>query len=85
VSSFGAAAAPRGVARPGSGAAAPSYDTTVWRAATMSRRSPFTVAAKISEKLRKGWIVSLSTSSGTRARMASVACCNHSPASGPSA
>jgi hypothetical protein len=29
--------------------------------------------------------VSLSTSSGTRARMASVACCNHSPASGPSA
>jgi hypothetical protein len=26
-----------------------------------------------------------STSSGTRARIASVACCNHSPASGPSA
>ena len=37
------------------------------------------------EKLGKGWIVSLSTSTGTWARMASVACCSHSPDSGPSA
>ena len=42
-------------------------------------------ATKISEKVGNGWIVSLSTSSGTCARIASVACCSHSPASGPSA
>ena len=38
-----------------------------------------------SEKVGNGWIVSRMTSSGTRARIASVACCSHSPASGPSA
>jgi hypothetical protein len=32
-----------------------------------------------------GWMVSRITSSGTRARIARVACCSHSPASGPSA
>ena len=36
-----------------------------------------------SEKLGNGWIVSRSTSIGTSALIASVACCSHSPASGP--
>ena len=54
-------------------------------AAAISCRSAFSAAAWISEKLGNGWIVSRSTSSGTRARIASVACCSHSPASGPSA
>ena len=38
-----------------------------------------------SENVGNGWIVSRMTSSGTRARIASVACCSHSPASGPTA
>src|SRR5581483_6825604 len=42
-------------------------------------------ATKISEKVGNGWITSRSTSSGTRALTASVTCCIHSPASGPSA
>jgi hypothetical protein len=42
-------------------------------------------STKISENVGNGWIVSRSTSSGTPARTASVACCSHSPASGPSA
>jgi hypothetical protein len=37
-----------------------------------------------SENVGNGWIVSFSTTSGTRARIATVACCIHSPASGPS-
>ena len=40
---------------------------------------------KISENVGNGWIVSRSTSSGIRARTARVACCSHSPASGPRA
>ena len=54
-------------------------------AARISWRTALTAAAKISEKLGKGWIVSRRMSIGTRARMASVACWSHSPASGPSA
>ena len=54
-------------------------------AKAQARWSAFTAAAWISEKLGNGWIVSRSTSIGTRARIASVACCSHSPASGPSA
>jgi hypothetical protein len=48
-------------------------------------RSACSASTKISEKVGNGWIVSRSTSSGTPARTASVACCSHSPASGPSA
>ena len=57
--------------------------TAMLPAVAISRRSAFSAAALISEKLGNGWIVSRSTSSGTRARIASVACCSHSPASGP--
>ena len=48
-------------------------------------RSSPTVSRKASEKAGKGWITSFRTSSGTRARIATVACPSHSPASGPSA
>jgi hypothetical protein len=41
--------------------------------------------SKMVEKLGNGWMTSLNTSNGTRARMASVACWSHSPASGPRA
>jgi signal transduction histidine kinase len=50
---------------------------SLWRA--------WSVHKMISEKAGKGWIVSSRTSSGTRARMASVTCWSHSPASGPTA
>jgi hypothetical protein len=40
-------------------------------------RSALKAESKIDEKVGNGWMVSLSTSSGTRARMASVACCSH--------
>ena len=60
-------------------------DVEVRSAAPISPRSALSANARISEKLGNGWIVSRSTSSGTPARMASVACCSHSPASGPSA
>ncbi len=43
------------------------------------------VLRKASEKLGNGWMTSNSTESGTRARIATVACWSHSPASGPSA
>ena len=46
----------------------------------ISLRSALIAAAWMSEKLGNGWIVSRSTSSGTRARIASVACCIHSRA-----
>src|ERR1700728_1761455 len=41
--------------------------------------------SKMVEKLGNGWMTSLNTSNGTRARMASVACWSHSPASAPRA
>ena len=47
--------------------------------------SSIIVARKASENVGNGWITSFITSSGTRARIATVACCSHSPASGPSA
>src|SRR4051794_4076194 len=43
------------------------------------------VVRKASEKVGNGWMTSWRTSSGTRARMARVACWSHSPASGPTA
>src|SRR3954469_21629738 len=49
--------------------------------ATSSPRA-FRAATKISEKVGNGGMVPRSTSSGTWARIASVACCSHSPASG---
>src|SRR5262245_2599675 len=58
---------------------------TGWRAAAVWARRPFNAATKISENVGNGWIVSRSTSRSTWARMARVACCSHSPASGPSA
>ena len=42
-------------------------------------------STKASENAGNGWIVSRMTESGTAARIASVACWSHSPASGPSA
>ena len=45
--------------------------------------SSMSVVRKASEKVGKGWITSATVSSGTRARMASVACWSHSPASAP--
>ena len=66
----------------------PAFDgpaPTVLDVAAISPFSAFSAATKISEKVGNGWIVSVSTSSGTWARIASVACCSHSPASGPSA
>jgi hypothetical protein len=40
---------------------------------------------KASLNVGNGWIVSAMTDSGTLARIASVACWSHSPASGPRA
>ena len=55
-------------------------------AAARSRRgAPSARRRRSPRSVGNGWIVSRSTSSGTRARIASVACCSHSPASGPSA
>jgi len=62
-----------------------AFAWTGWRSAVISLRSDLSALTKISEKVGNGWMTSRSTSSGTRARMASVACCSHSPASGPSA
>ena len=59
--------------------------STVEGAAAICFRSACSASTKISENVGNGWIVSRSTSSGTRARIASVACWSHSPASGPSA
>ena len=56
-----------------------------WVADAISARRALSVNAWISEKVGNGWIVSRRTSSGIWARMANVACCIHSPASGPSA
>src|SRR5262249_48637249 len=53
--------------------------------AAISARSALRGNGTISEKVGKGWIVSRRTSSGPRARIASVTCCSHSPASGPRA
>ena len=71
--------------------ALPPITTTIWPSSALigappviAARSDLSAAAWISEKLGNGWMVSVSTSSGTRARIASVACCSHSPASGPS-
>ena len=59
--------------------------SAVERVEVICPRSACKASTKISENVGNGWIVSRSTSSGTRARIASVACCSHSPASGPSA
>ena len=48
-------------------------------------RRALNAESKTVEKLGKGWMTSLNTSSGTRARMASVACWSHSPDSAPRA
>src|SRR5271165_899403 len=51
----------------------------------ISIRRVLNAESKMVEKLGNGWMTSLNTSNGTRARMASVACWSHSPASAPRA
>jgi len=51
----------------------------------ISIRRALKTESKIVEKLGNGWMTSLNASNGTRARVASVACWSHSPASAPKA